>query len=288
MKKPILRNLTVAITIIAASFCNNMLKAQTIPNGGFETWQMNNTVEQLTGGWVISDEAVLSCGPATSTKSTDAASGNYSLFLQTGMCSSGVHEGWAVITFPVSSKPMYLNFRYKSQHAGPDSAHVFIRMNKRIGSIRQKLAEETYYIKGNQTTYKSVSMPLNYIINDVPDTAIIDISSDGGLNPAVGNQLWIDDLSFSLISDVPAPARELAHTVFPNPAVDILNIRVESPADEEVVFEISDVAGRMLSHSTTVVRGKDITINVADLASGIYFYNISQGSRLSKGKFIKR
>jgi len=288
MKKTLLANLLLTVVLSGNACWPGKANAQTIPNGGFENWQTAAGTEKLNDGWTISDEIVTGCTPLSSVKSTDAASGNYSLFLQTANCpgAGGKHEGWAVITFPVSSKPMYLNFKYKSQHQGPDSAHVYVRLNKRVGATRQKLVEQTYFIKGNQTSYKSVSMPLNYLINDVPDTAIIDISSDGGANPAIGNKLWIDDLDFSLVSDVPDVTNDQPSVVFPNPVANMLHIGFAAQGEEAITVSISDMTGRVLDLRSFAAY-EPLEIKADNLARGMYFYCVRQGSRVSAGRFIK-
>jgi hypothetical protein len=50
-------------------------------------------------------------------------------------------------------------------------------------------------------------------------------------------------------------------------------------------IEILDITGKQIVSSS--INGNSITINIADLTSGIYFVRIQFGELITTGKFIK-
>jgi hypothetical protein len=69
--------------------------------------------------------------------------------------------------------------------------------------------------------------------------------------------------------------------IFPNPAVDVLNI---TKVSNNATFAIYNVAGQFISKGK-VTNNK---VNVSSLAKGVYFIEISEKGATSKMKFIKK
>jgi len=280
------------ILVLLCSFETN---AQTIPNSGFENWQMAGTVEKPSGGWVISDEMGIQCSPLSSQKSTDKAAGDWALQLRTSNCmgAGGTHEGFAFITFPVNAKPNYLNFKYKSAHAGPDSAYVRVKMTRWNGS-KQTLADTYYYIKGNKTSYQTISLPINYTATGTPDTAFIEIGSDGLMGAAQGNRIWVDELSFSNTTtgvETPDNISFLGYSVFPNPAAGKISVNMDLKEANRVTVQLKDLSGKLLIQASEPKQAGFQTINldINHLAPGLYFYTlIAEDRSQATGKFLKQ
>lgn len=74
---------------------------------------------------------------------------------------------------------------------------------------------------------------------------------------------------------------KLGVNIFPNPAVDVLNI---TKVSNNATFTIYNVAGQFISKGK-VTNNK---VNVATLAKGVYFIEISEKGATSKMKFIKK
>lgn len=65
--------------------------------------------------------------------------------------------------------------------------------------------------------------------------------------------------------------------IFPNPATDVLNVKISSDKGQELIITISDINGRQIGEKKIVdMSGTEIrrVIDVANLASGYYFLNI--------------
>lgn len=76
-------------------------------------------------------------------------------------------------------------------------------------------------------------------------------------------------------------ANKLGTEIFPNPVNDVLNI---TKVSNNATFTIYNVAGQFISKGK-VINNK---VNVATLAKGVYFIEISEKGATSKMKFIKK
>ena len=74
---------------------------------------------------------------------------------------------------------------------------------------------------------------------------------------------------------------KLGVNIFPNPAVDVLNI---TKVSNNAAFAIYNVAGQFISKGK-VINNK---VNVTSLAKGVYFIEVSEKGATSKMKFIKK
>lgn len=72
----------------------------------------------------------------------------------------------------------------------------------------------------------------------------------------------------------------IATVVSPNPAINNINIQLQSGNDDELLVQLTDALGRVVrSQSWKVVSGNNFTtINTAGLAAAIYFVNIYRPS----------
>ena len=71
-------------------------------------------------------------------------------------------------------------------------------------------------------------------------------------------------------------------SVYPNPVNDVLNISNVSDANEIVIY---DVTGKVVK--SVNVSGNNISVNVSDLAKGIYFVNVYGNKAVQAKKFMK-
>ncbi|MDP3927382.1 MAG: T9SS type A sorting domain-containing protein [Bacteroidota bacterium] len=71
--------------------------------------------------------------------------------------------------------------------------------------------------------------------------------------------------------------------VYPNPALDVLTVSFDYKDAKEI--KVLDLSGKLLS--TTTVTGVETNVEVANLATGIYLYQITDinGANIAAGKF---
>ena len=79
-------------------------------------------------------------------------------------------------------------------------------------------------------------------------------------------------------------ANEVNASVFPNPAVDVLNINLSENATSVAVLGMD---GKVISKE--VVSSNAIAVNVADLVSGVYFYEVTtENGSIVRNTFMKK
>lgn len=78
----------------------------------------------------------------------------------------------------------------------------------------------------------------------------------------------------------------LAASVFPNPAQDVLNIRIGEALAPDALIEIYGVSG--IKYLSVITKTSETArINVADLPAGMYVVAITSGGSHFHGKFVK-
>jgi hypothetical protein len=74
--------------------------------------------------------------------------------------------------------------------------------------------------------------------------------------------------------------------VYPNPAVDEINIEINTSIDGDVAVEILNILGQKLA--SAAITGHSATMNVASLPAGCYLIDCYRdGVKLTTAKFIK-
>jgi Secretion system C-terminal sorting domain len=61
-------------------------------------------------------------------------------------------------------------------------------------------------------------------------------------------------------------------SIFPNPASTTLNITYLCNSTKDGVIELYDIMGKLVSSSVLLYSSHDATINVSNMASGMYIY----------------
>ena len=74
-------------------------------------------------------------------------------------------------------------------------------------------------------------------------------------------------------------------TIYPNPTSTILNIHNPDYSSNQLL-SIFDILGRKIYQQTLL--GIDISIDVSELSTGMYFYEITSTTETHRGKFIKQ
>ena len=109
-----------------------------------------------------------------------------------------------------------------------------------------------------------------------------DTASHGGTD---GNVCWVDDIVFpsnTLITNVETVSAEKQATVYPNPARDFIVVK---GSDIQYVEIYNSVGTKVVSQDVSDSE----SIDIADLANGIYFVRIFNGKgEISTEKIIKR
>ena len=77
--------------------------------------------------------------------------------------------------------------------------------------------------------------------------------------------------------------------MFPNPAVDYLSIKFETPIARTVKLELHTIIGNVLEVESEVIDEFEIRIRVKDLATGYYLLDVkNENNQRGSFKFLKR
>ncbi len=128
----------------------------------------------------------------------------------------------------------------------------------------------------------------------VMQTESIDISAEAAGQATVYivfRHFNCTDMNFLIIDDLEVngafastDGEELTVSTFPNPATDILNIKLNQNAETVSIYSLD---GQLVS--TEEVNSSNISLNVAHLAAGTYFYEVTtnEGTR-ARNTFVKK
>jgi hypothetical protein len=290
--------------------------AQTIQNGGLETWT-NLLFFFEPQGYVTSNYASVLLGGgglprANVFRSTDKKSGTYAAKLESYAQNTGDLTGVPGIMItgeldlqnvnikpgiPISGgRPTELRGFYKyAQGNAPDSGIVSVALTKydpTIGTLN--VIGGGIANLSNKSSFTPFTVEIAYSTNDVPDTAIIVISTTSvfGFDTAaltsapVGSVLFVDELSFFGSATGLQPVDDLIEaSLYPNPTKDELNVSFFQANSSEVKIYLMSMDGRVVyEQKQYLTAGKQaIQLNVADLDAGVYQLVVSTvDGRISK------
>lgn len=77
-------------------------------------------------------------------------------------------------------------------------------------------------------------------------------------------------------------------SVYPVPAQEQVSFNFSNPMESEVTITITDASGKVVrtSQANNVTAGTTLTIDLTDLAAGAYYYTITSGADVGKGKLM--
>lgn len=277
--------------------------APTIPNGAFENWTAA-TFEQPDDWFAYSFVNLFLDSPYVE-KSTDAFHGNYSIKLTTRI------EGGDTFAFfsngdisnddwdqgkPVNWDPMKLTGYYKSIPIANDTAAIAVRTTRWDAAQSKKIITEEQLIKlGPTTVWMPFEINFKYNSHQAPvDTLQLAFGAsnliNGQINAANGSQLWIDSLNLQLypLGINNSVSNTNLIKVFPNPASEQINFQFEgdlmNSPKKLIVFDAQSKKQIEINSSNSVFS----TIDISQLAAGIYFYIIESNQKIYNGKFSVR
>jgi hypothetical protein len=185
---------------------------QSVPNGGFESWQVTsfeNPAFFQTSNYKKDNNVV---SPVNVVKTTDAYHGNYAIKLTTAL--SGTTPAFAFFAdgnpgsnqgsggIPYTQKPTGIRFRYKTNIIGTDSA-MFICWFKKSGSY---IGQYTYKFATSHSSYTLFDMNFATPLPQNPDTIVVAAASSNAflqVAPSIGNMFQVDSITFKGVASQP-------------------------------------------------------------------------------------
>lgn len=140
----------------------------------------------------------------------------------------------------------------------------------------------------NTVTVASYQAPLAALnLDDLALTVLASGFLDPGANSnGAGFGLWVslpgggDLVELPIIVGVEDELNNIDYAIFPNPAENSLNIRYESPVNEEATINILDLNGSVvMSQSYLVTAGaQELNIDIQEVPAGMYLLQLQQGN----------
>lgn len=219
IKRRLLRLFTYSLLLIPYS----LLKAQDIPNKGFEDWSYyKGSGFEVPTRWITNDVLTAKINPKykgiSTSKTSDAHSGNYAVKMQvvidhgetvngciysTGSVDSLIffYQNRANAGFRYAEKATTINGFYKFNSVQGDSAIFGVTLTKwnKAKNQRDTLVNSVFIAGHNTPEYAPFVVSFKYHVNnELPDTAliVIGIQAEQGKTAHAGTTLYIDDIQF--------------------------------------------------------------------------------------------
>ncbi len=281
MKKHLL---SIKLFLTALLFASN-ISAQ-IPNEGFEQWSGSNPVNWVSGNVE---------GFTFVTPSGNPLSGQFAARLETksimgNLVPAVLSAGSDGEGFPVSQRHGQLSFYYKFSKT-VSTAYLFVSVGFKKGE--DGIGAGVLAINTPADNYIPVTIPVTYINEEIPDLGVILIQvTDQNLSPAAsGSYAEIDDLSFSILTDVndeSAGVNDFSlEQNFPNPFNPSTRINYQIAKDNFVTLKVYDIIGNEVAAlvNNQQPAGKySVDFNSANLPSGVYLYRLQAGNYIQTRK----
>ena len=88
------------------------------------------------------------------------------------------------------------------------------------------------------------------------------------------------------------PAILSISSIFPNPASNHINVRINAPNPDHIILRVTDMTGRLVNQKNAVIDkgSNNISIDLTGLTSGTYFLKViaESGTETISSKFIKQ
>lgn len=146
-------------------------------------------------------------------------------------------------------------------------------------------------------------VPLSPVVVKDPDFTALDswfenVAYKGAFNPCLSGGHWAgswtltfaddsyikDDGTANCYTSVRGPYSDLEASVYPNPASETTTIRFENSKNSVFVFNLYNITGQVVK--TIETNSNELTIDLSEIAAGIFTYNLSNGVERTSGKLI--
>lgn len=305
----LLRTLALAASLFSAT----QTLAQTIPNGGFETWTQRGLVE-IPQSWLTTDDVLsaqlggnpLPLSTNTVIKSTDKRTGNFAARLQTqNFLGQVVVPGLLVLGprlnldsdfpggVPFTARPARFQMYYKltGLAAAADSAYVQVALTRTVNGTAQPVAGAEQVLTP-QTGYTLLDLPLTYVSGGFPDSLRLVVASGVAENITAGTLLTVDDLAFTgTVASTQDAALAAALNIFPNPSTNGVFTVAASGRETDLTnatLTVRNMLGSVVLRQPAGRAGRARTLDLQAQPAGIYTLRLDTPSGFVVQKLVKQ
>lgn len=187
---------------------------------------------------------------------------------------------WAYTGTPAS-----VSFDFIAQPAVDDTSIVWVTLYDANGDV---VADAfAGWLNANSTTaWDNLDIPFEYVssnaIAKVEVYCVSSFSANG--TEVVGSKLSVDNFMLNGSAAGVDENSSLSVSAFPNPASEVLNIKLNTNATSVSVIGMD---GKVVS--TEFTNAKTVSVNVSNLVAGVYFYEIvSENGEVVRNSFVKK
>lgn len=262
-----------------------------VPNGGFENWSEASEVFEPEN-WVTLNMLGAFTGVVFATEGTGAVGASCIELTTQEVTGIGILPSVAFVGdateeregFPFTDRPESFRGQLKYAPVEGDMASLianFSRWDAESGE-RVDIGSAMYIVSGAVGAWTEFVVPVQYISEDMPDSAQVVLLSSMGETTTAGSTLSVDDLSFSSTTGL-SEGKEQFAAVFPNPASTQLNISTNAPMR---TIELWSNDGRLVRTTSTI--GDRAVLDVASLPTGSYHVRaITVDGQPHRAHFVK-
>jgi len=274
--------------ILALTFAVSV-KAQNIPNAGFESWTPGFGYDDPNSWGTLNAASILGM-PISVTKSTERHGGAFSAKVETMSTidstgqetpspgfmfigSVNILQQTGVLGTSFTARPDSLVGWVKCNSVNGDTSGIALQLTKwdAIALTQEQLGFGSFITTSTSTSFYRFSVPIEYVSENTPDSISVFVLSSIG-NGQIGSAIWVDDLSLiyntSSIGELNSPSFE----VFPNPVNDELSISSKT-VDK---MEVYSATGILINH-ILIDSGLVASYDTKELANGLYLIKNSKG-----------
>jgi Secretion system C-terminal sorting domain len=289
MKTPLLACLWICL-------CGNLqpATAQNVPNGGFENWTTQGTVE-YPNNWLTTDAISAGQGSpfslGTVTKSTERHSGSFAAKMESKTLFGVTLPAFLVLgsrfinsnTFgiggiPFTGRPGSLQFWYKLTVAANDSAGVYFVLTRGGGTTAQVIGAAAAILPA-RTGYSQFSLPVSYAAGLAPDSLrLFFVCGTSGV--AASSTLWVDDLALSgAVAAAASAATQATLSIYPNPSTsgEFVLASLQNPAVATAPLRLYDAQGRLVRQqpAAPLNEAHGRSVDLRGMPAGVYLLHLS-------------
>lgn len=291
MKKYLLLFLSITVGF------HSLAQQDSVANGSFESWTFNPAFDQVDNWFTLNalGQAVGGSLAFQTTLQDEVYAGSHSIKLVTTNLFVGVTP--SILTngvvntatqdieggVEINSRPLALDFAYRYDPNGNDSAIASITLTKwdsQNGTQIVGFAEAN--LGTTNSLWESEQLLINYSSQETPDTALIFFATSDDLAPNEGTALYLDEVTYAYSLASIIDVEQINFEVFPNPAQNEVRVAVDDSFKPAIV-NIYTVDGKRLMTDNYTNK-----IQIESLQPGVYFVEIENenGQTVTK-RFIK-
>jgi hypothetical protein len=277
------------------SFASSIGSTDPIPNGDFENWVDVDTEDP--DSWTTYNAQLAQTGFATTTKTTDANSGNFAVQMETiglgnefggepvpGIITNGnLGQQGPTGGVPYVAQPTMFSGFYKYTATPGDTGRVAVTF------WDNGIPSAFVYREFHQTVATYTQFTDAVTVPTVPDSMNIFFWS----GDSAGSTLILDDIQFSggNVGVYEFDGNLDKFNVYPNPASDVVTLEFELSQVSDLSLNVYDASGRLVlkeAFGSQASGESRRTLDISSLQAGIYTYQLIADKKAVTKKLIVR